>query len=116
MSAVAEIQAAIDKLTKLRDESTQPTDGNAWIQGRSTHRYESTGDVYTGPDENTHGSADIVAYIQPEDAALIVTLHATIDAQMAILAAALKWKSGFFPGSIAYASALDLARSINGTP
>ena len=85
MNAVERIQAAIDKLNAERDASTPPTDGPAWIQGRADHRFERTSEVYTGPDSDTDGSADVVSNSEPADAALIVTLHRAIDAQLAIL-------------------------------
>jgi len=115
MNAVERLQAAIEKLEALKAASTQPTDGNAWIQGRLTHRYEGVGDVYTGPNENTPGSADIVTYIQPEDAELIVTLHRTIDAQIRVLEEGKRewYRSSTYPTDVAHA-AIALADAILG--
>lgn len=83
------VRAAIAKLERLRDAATQPTDGNAWIQGRSSRRYENPTEVFSGPNENTPGSADIVTYIREEDAELIATLHRTIEPVLEVLRSAI---------------------------
>jgi hypothetical protein len=118
MNAVETIQTAIDKLTALKSKSTQPTDGTNWVRGRDEKRYESSRDVYTGPNEDTAGSADIIFGIDPVDASLIVTLHRTIDAQLDFLRTA----RGFYGAGISgpdvanlFAEhALALARAITG--
>lgn len=79
------LEAAIAKLAKLREDSTQPTGASAWYQGRERKRYERAVEVYSGPDESTPGSCDIVQFYNPADAELVVTLHRTIDTQLAFL-------------------------------
>lgn len=106
MSAVEEIQAAIDKLTELRQESQ----GNEWLH--------EPGDFTVTAD----GNFSIAEDVYPYDASLMATLHRTIDAQLAILADGLKVAEHF--GSLAanivgsvripIDHALPLARAING--
>lgn len=87
MNAAETIQAAIDKLEALRDNS------GAW-DWRRRHQHGEYGESI-GSWENLHGYYDnpdevvntktVAQNILPEDAELIVTLHRTIDAQLAIL-------------------------------
>lgn len=88
MNAVERLQAAIDKLEKLRADSTP----GEWIyRGRGCIAAGEYGDVVAP------GRVDCMAYCNGSsstiegdnldaDADLIVTLHRTIDAQLAILA------------------------------
>lgn len=106
------IRVAIDRLEKLRAASTQPTDGGkAWIQGQDGVRYETSREIYTGPLSGT--SSDVVSGIESEDAALIVTLHRTIDAQLALLRHTLNHYRGDLGISIPR-FVVDLARAILG--
>jgi len=113
MSAVEEIQAAIEKLTKLKAESTP----GPWFltYEKSTHPR-----LWGNASEN---DADPVALAQNRgNAELIVLLHRTIDAQLAILnhdvalftefeehGNARQWEL-----AIERAGDLALARAING--
>lgn len=83
MSAAKTIAAAIEKLEKLRAESTQPTGGTSWIQGNDRKPHETSGEIYTGPLSDVSG--DVASWIAPADAALIVALHRSIDPQLEIL-------------------------------
>lgn len=81
MSPVERLQAAIEKLEKLRDEST-PASWHYWTD-------ELTGevDIWHDGEARSHVAQigkheDVRVY---RDADLIVTLHRTIDAQLAIL-------------------------------
>lgn len=122
MSAVEEIQAAIDKLTEMKAASTQPTGGRtSWMKGNpKRNRFEGLGDIFTGPED--HESRDIATHMVEEDAELVVTLHRTIDAQLAILHEGLKVATHFgtlaanIVGSVRIPldHALALARAING--
>ena len=104
MSAVDEIQAAIDKLSRLHsDEPWRLVGGNEWITPIG---------IGVAPDDGG---------VSVEDAELIVTLHRTIDAQLAILTGAMKPLTK--PGYMAYFGEfvegtfrhqLLLARAING--
>jgi hypothetical protein len=111
MKAVEEIQAAIVKLTAQRDDGSR----GPWLIG-------DEGDYITGP-HATSGVFDGVGpwvigdAINPEDADLIVTLHRTIDAQLAILSRAADLASifgGHFPICHYDRYAIALARAING--
>lgn len=111
------IQAAIDKLERLRDEST-PKPWHYWTD-------DLNGDVDLWHDQEQrlwignlgqHENARVY-----RDADLIVTLHRTIDAQLAILRNSYGgaqdvdrygWSSADSPDAVA--DALDLARAIIG--
>lgn len=97
MNPTEKLEAAIAKLELLREGSTQPTGGVAWYQGRDSRRYEWATEVYTGPDENAPGSADVITVFNPFDAELIVTLHRTIDVQLDLLHAAADMKLVYRP-------------------
>lgn len=107
------LEAAIEKLEALKAESTQPTGGKAWIQGRPWRHYEKPTEVYTG--EMSIDSQDIVHGLpEPADAELIVTLHRTIDAQIYILKAALVRKVNRFGEYVFADEAVALAGAILG--
>ena len=113
MTAVEEIQAAIEKLTAQRDESTP----GPWAVDDADKC-----SVYT-----IDGGATI---LQPEDwyprgdnrpagnAQLVLTLHRTIDAQLAILREPLavyeKWNIDGDTELEKFPHAYALARAING--
>lgn len=108
MSAVEEIQAAIEKLTELRDERGY-VEMNGWLAEIR---------------EGATGAIEDPGYEGLTNDPIIVTLHRTIDAQLAILEAAV----GHFPERFMQVqdqrewldkrpstrNALDLARAING--
>ena len=108
MSAGEEIQAAIDKLAELRDNSTlapwsvdeQPETGEC----RIIREFEFFGSQI---EPVTNGGS------QRADADLIVTLNHTIDAQLAILRHTGKFYSGDL-GIGANRHVVELARAING--
>ena len=100
MTAVEEIQAAIEKLSRLRsDEPWRLVGGNEWITPIG---------IGVAPDDGG---------ISIGDAELIVTLHRTIDAQIDVLGAA-RFNIKASPGGYTHATvaaALCLARAINGS-
>lgn len=78
MNAIERIQAAIEKLEALK---AQATGGEWWKSGL---------EVFAGPGL----SADYLVVENARlraDAELIVTLHRTIDAQLAVLRSGLEW-------------------------
>ena len=105
MSAVQEIQSAIDKLTTQRDAATSGEwrDNGGFITGAASQWV--CGDVAT------------VAI-----SALIVTLHRTIDAQIALLSNTVKIRGPYvkrgleakWESAVERAGDLALARAING--
>lgn len=105
MSAVDEIQAAIVKLTELK-ESPKPPYFDRWNDEDFT---------YGNLDDAVEEGFDFgEAYGKWHEA------HRTIDAQLAILADfadryALRTKSDWVPIAPAASNALALARAINGT-
>ena len=109
MSAVDEIHSAIDKLTKLRDESTS----GPWFPWRSQsgHGNSSVDAATYDPDNPT----TVCEGWRVQDIDLIVTLHATIDAQLEFLEAALKAVNETRGASSHSGPAFTLARAINGT-
>lgn len=114
MNPVERLQAAIEKLETLKAESTEPTGGrDSWLQGSIRRPFEDDGEVYSGPVE-VRVSSDIITHIQAEDARLIVTLHRTIDAQLAILRSAFGDSSGSHDEPNAFRLALALADAILG--
>ena len=115
MSAIEEIQAAIDKLTKLKAEST-PKPWHDWED-------DLTGevDLWHDQEQRLHiANVGVAGMPRVEaDAELITVLHSTIDAQLAILGTVrLRLRTVFrgcdkpYPDTIA--NALTLARAING--
>ncbi|TFD51990.1 hypothetical protein E3T46_07835 [Cryobacterium sp. Hh11] len=121
MTAVDEIQAAIEKLTKLKLNAYR----GAWkIVNKSMQGDHGLEHEKCDIQEVANGSWTEDDGYQPalliEEAELIVTLHRTIDAQLAILADfvdryALRAKSDWVPIAPAAANTLALARAINGT-
>jgi hypothetical protein len=104
VNAAETIQAAIEKLERLKGRSTP---GDWWRSGFD--------DVFAGP-----GLSDDVVVVQDArlsfDAELIVTLHRTIDAQLALFGSALWLMKG---NPLAYthaatACAIRLAEAILG--
>lgn len=112
MSAVEEIEAAIAKLTKLRDESAQ---GPWWAWHPASERGNSSVDAPSGDPDNPRMP------VEGERAAvdLIVTLHATIDAQLMTLEAGLETCGAWGDDDPAIeriiGHTLALARAINAT-
>ena len=115
MSAVEEIQAAIAKLTRQRDLATE----GPWS---SWHPADGHGDSCVDGATHDPDNPPTAAEGGRHDVVLIVTLHRTIDAQLAILSrtaelhpryAALgredEWLS-----AVERAGDLALARAING--
>jgi hypothetical protein len=103
VSAVEEIQAAIEKLTALRDRASLAP-WNAWKQGRP-------GDRMTHGLEDARGD-DLAKSLSAADAELIEALHRTIDAQLAILRDDYETclKNRWIPDRFI----LSIARAING--
>lgn len=84
MSAVERLQAAIDKLERQRHDSAG-RGAHAWAAHSTTDKPSGHDAAIRGvgfPDDFFDGVADVY---DPADAELIVTLHRTIDAQLAIL-------------------------------
>ena len=113
VSAVDEIRAAIEKLTELKVEGTI----GPWL----VEEVPETGECclirefkFFGPQ-----TAPLLEFVAPggmsrADSDLIVTLHRTIDAQLAILNGALGDAEGSHDEPAAFDSAVALARTING--
>lgn len=115
MTALQEIEAAIEKLTRLRDESDE---------NQGTRSWEARGII------GRHRRADVVDDIHQvvaeslytPDAALIVTLHRTIDAQLKILTGSAGLHAKYadvgreaeWIAAVERAGDLDLARAVNG--
>lgn len=97
MNAAETIQAAIDKLNQQRAAAMQ----GPW-RGKVLNYWGSpTPGVWAEADR------DYVGYsMNQEDADLLVTLHATIDAQLAILQRSLDW---YAEEAMAYIGKEDLA-------
>jgi hypothetical protein len=139
MTAVEEIQTAIDNLAELKAGSSpgpwelepfgkyfNPNYDDARILHAKTRPNEQNYDRYVHQD-GAHAE-DSGGFDLP-DAALIVTLHRTIDAQLGILSSALSdiaawtdpnsdvgWEPGDgpTPNGPSFAAKLALARAING--
>lgn len=122
MSAVEEIETAMEALTDMRSGGSP----GPWSVA---HAENGTVIEWAAPDAD---ACRFVAVLSDEDgedfnadpggpdcdAYLIVTLHCTIDAQLAILNQALKYeRSSIGTGSAEefHRTALTLARAINGT-
>lgn len=110
MNAAETIQAAIDK---LEQKQAAATTGEWAMSGNDTFGYG----VASSPNDLVISRWEV----SDEDADLIVTLHRTIDAQLAILknnyggaqdADRYGWSSADSPDAVA--DALDLARAILG--
>ena len=107
MSAVEEIQAAIEKLTALR---TRAEEGPFMFL---KNEGDINGDLVMGhPNDPVEAYPVVAQELHPADAALIITLHDTIDAQLTILQGEVNFclMNGWFPAS----NKVDLARAING--
>jgi hypothetical protein len=106
MSAVEEIEAAIAKLTELREKSLSGP-WEAWKQYNPL-----SGNIYglEARDEN------VAKFYSPFEVELVEVLHRTIDAQIAILRGARLFKRHNVWSSTFYLEpCLALARAINGT-
>lgn len=100
MNSAEKIAAAIKRLEQLKADSTRGPWENMsddwrqnWIMGRAatpTEGYYGTEDVLCINDDNLDGT-----YMSDGDIDLICTLHATIDAQLAILEEALGMMTGY---------------------
>jgi hypothetical protein len=105
VNAVEEIEAAIAKLTKLRDDSSV----GVWYQSM----------VGISSKTETMGRYSVIGDVADEDTALIVTLHRTIDAQLDFLRTARGFYGAGLTGDAASSlfaeHALQMARAINGT-
>jgi hypothetical protein len=127
MSAVEEIEAAIVKLKELRDASVP---GPWKWEEPSTESWPTGDQSLLGAIDPKHGYARSVltgwGYDasgiegEPADRELIVTLHRTLDAQLALLTSALggarDLSSGHYPDEPAATELIiALAKSINGT-
>lgn len=114
MSAAAEIQAAIEKLQSLRDHA----EDGPWMFLECDAGSER-GDLLMGDSHDPVDAYPVISNdIHSADAALVATLHRTIDTQLGILDFArtlvpLKGKTRTEWASITLA--LALARAINGT-
>ena len=121
MSAVEEIQAAIETLTKLRDESavgpwrsygSGPANGEHWYV--FDHDEEMVVQVSSQDGSNEDE--------RRPNAELIATLHRTINAQIALLTHTVEIHAKYLEArmelrwevAIRDAGDLDLARAING--
>ncbi|MEC5149195.1 hypothetical protein [Cryobacterium sp. GrIS_2_6] len=108
MTAVEEIQAAIEKLTSLRDECGY-FEMNGWLAEEVP---------------GASGAIDDPGYAPVTNDPLMVTLHRTIDAQLDILSDGLNALMNPLPfffvngkdfSSNVYHFHIELARAINGT-
>lgn len=109
MTPVERLQAAIEKLERLKDTAT-PGD---WRAGSDTY---GNAEVRSWFDNDQNGNTRI-AHTYAHDRAdsyLIVTLHRTIDAQLAILRSAFGDSSGSHDEPNAFRLALELADAILG--
>lgn len=116
MTPLEELQAAHKRLSELR----QLSGGRAWKLGAN-----DPGEGWWDVDE-VETRRNIAVSDHPVVAALIVTLHSTIDAQLTLLHGAMNFaftgsvsdleeldRSGFEHGVLAF-HALSVARAING--
>jgi len=121
VTAVQEIQAAIDELTKLRDAATPGQRGFSadWFDGSR----QCLVAVERGMFGDFRSAGRIATFDGPhlararDDGMLITTLHRTIDAQLVILELAVAYgELSEGEGSRFITAAKLLARAINGTP
>jgi hypothetical protein len=105
MTAIEEIDAAIGKLDEQR-------------RGAVPGSWEIKRDDYSPECVTVGGTWLLTRGFSERDAKLIVTLHRTIDAQIAVLEAAKfnigATQLGFLHATVS--AAIRLARAINGTP
>lgn len=106
MNAVEKLQAAIDKLEALRG-----SDREEWVAIGGDDEYLRLGDIATAGPE---GGRYVIAEHARHDAELIVTLHRTIDAQLAILRMALHYVAGGFRYGFVEEQGINLATAILG--
>ena len=119
MGALDEIQAAIEKLTKLRDKSSQ----GWWTILDNGDRFIAEEDP-DGDGAFEYIITEPVWFNNPVDADLIVALHRTIDAQLAILQGDMRMYADYqragwldqWVSAVERAGDLALARAINGIP
>ncbi|TFD61099.1 hypothetical protein E3T43_01110 [Cryobacterium sp. Hh7] len=114
MSAVDEIQAAIVKLSALRDASTRAPWAAQTAVPNGQHWGISGADfpTITGVARASEGRDGYGTGSRKSDCELIVTLHSTIDTQLAILnSARISIGQVGTPNTLS----LALARAINGT-
>lgn len=117
MTPVQEIEAAIARLEQLRSESTGP---NRWMVDPDSPEKvlhpDKPGNGWDGTYVADTGLDELGLPTRPADSRLIVTLHRTIDAQLAILHEAEKtyrvWRETHVGREAA--RSLALARAING--
>jgi len=123
MSALEEIEKAIEKLTKL----SKAAPGAPWV---SDYEFDDE-PLLRGSDAlGNRFSNEFATLDNPAAGNLIVTLHRTIDAQLRILQTAIadivRWtdadsewgwepQDGPTPKDSTFIAKLDLARAINGT-
>lgn len=121
MTALEEIQQAIQRLTELRDAGSAGTD--EWKVWRASTGIRSSDDYEWiffdyGDERNRYRIAEKQNWGTSADMQMIVTLHRTIDAQIAILrrehefARVNGWPPQPFPERL---DVLALARAINGS-
>ena len=117
MTAAQEIQAAIEKLTTLKEQSTPGPWG--WDSQGIVQSFDIS--VQVGKHEWERIGVVAPEHVRDADAELIITLHRTIDAQLEILR--LHLDSLTNPDydheededfERDYSDILDLARAING--
>jgi hypothetical protein len=114
MSPLEELQAAHKRLSELRDAQSRT---DKWWTWDDTLPDSAKGEIWADY-PNGNEARDIGQMKRTQDAELIVTLHRTIDAQLAILDIEIGWERAHreFFGKSAKSSSLglNLARAING--
>lgn len=114
-TALEEIQLAILELTKRRQWAEE---GPFMFLKYEGDQYDN-GDIVMGdPSDPVEAYPVIAQNVNRDDADLILTLHRTIDAQLAVLTSALEWVGSYEKSTVARFSAdspsMQLARAING--
>jgi len=89
MTPTERLQAAIDKLQALKADSTAGEWGFESLPETGESRIHSEADGFSFMAATTVTFYPVPGGVKPKDAELIVTLHRTIDAQLAILEGAL---------------------------
>lgn len=105
MNAAETIAAAIEKLEAQRSESTSGT----W-----EYVSEPFGAIFTEQEPGLGVQTEVAEEMHDADGLLIVTLHRTIDAQLAILRRGLAKMQARYALTYDYADILDLACAILG--
>lgn len=85
MTPVERLQAAIDKLTRLRAEGS--AGGDSWERSGARIVFKDNGQKF--------GIVDVENWGAPADLDMIVTLHDTIDAQLNLLRGNAAWISAY---------------------